>query len=134
VTRVDRRISPNQTALWTVYELLSLGTTWGPHAMHTREQCAAQRSCRRRTTGRLLERAVEPSARHYGLGVLPYFPLASGLPVGVLCRTAAPYTSAHGAMALPNTRAQQANPETGTPVAHRNPTSPAARHDRSRFR
>jgi aryl-alcohol dehydrogenase-like predicted oxidoreductase len=38
----------------------------------------------------LLERAVEaevvPAARHYGLGVLPYFPLASGLLTGKVRR------------------------------------------------
>jgi hypothetical protein len=44
--RIDRRVSPNQSALWTVYELLNLGTTWGPHAMHVREQRAGHRTSR----------------------------------------------------------------------------------------
>ncbi|HEX5405067.1 MAG TPA: hypothetical protein VFX16_22515, partial [Pseudonocardiaceae bacterium] len=42
--RIDRRVSPNQTALWTVYELVNLGTTWGPHAVRVPEQRAGDRT------------------------------------------------------------------------------------------
>jgi hypothetical protein len=42
--RIDRRVSPNQTALWTVYELRNLGTTWGPHVMRVPEQRAGGRT------------------------------------------------------------------------------------------
>jgi hypothetical protein len=42
--RIDRRVSPNQTALWTVYELRGRGTTWGPHVMRVSEQPAGGRT------------------------------------------------------------------------------------------
>jgi hypothetical protein len=42
--RIDRRVSPNQSALWTVYELRNLGATWGPHVMRVPEQRAGDRT------------------------------------------------------------------------------------------
>ena len=59
-------------------------------AAHLARQAGTGRSSRRRTTGRCWSGRPRPRwcprARHFGLGVLPYFPLANGLLTGKVRR------------------------------------------------
>ena len=81
---MDELVRAGQGALHRLVELL--GGSRSRRRTRRRQSAALRGSCPRRTTTRWLDREAErelvPACERLGIGVIPYFPLASGLLTG----------------------------------------------------